>query len=43
LFHEDSLCVTEENRFENVVNPTKIAELAWGDEYKLQKLIKSQV
>lgn len=37
-FHEDSLCVTEENRFENAVNPIKLAELGWGDDYKLDKL-----
>jgi hypothetical protein len=39
-FNEESLCVTEENRFENAVNPIKLADLAWGDDYKLDKLIK---
>ena len=34
------MCVTEENRFENAVNPIKLADLAWGDDYKLDKLIR---
>ena len=43
LFKEDSLCVTEENRYENVMNPIKLAELDWQDEYKREKLTKNQI
>lgn len=40
-FNEDSLCITEENRFQNEINPIKLADLGWGDEYKLAKLIRT--
>ena len=30
-FHEESLCITEENRFQNEINPIKLADLEWGD------------
>lgn len=43
LFREESLCVTEENRFENQVNPIKLAYLEWGDNYKLEKLLAQQI
>ena len=39
LFAEESLCITEENRYENVINPIKLADLGWSDDYKLDKLI----
>ena len=38
-FQEESMCVTEENRFENVINPIKLADIEWEDSYKLNKLI----
>ena len=54
-FHEESLCITEENRFENAapilnkfsssndfeannINPGKLADLPWVDDYKLMKI-----
>jgi len=41
-FEEQSLCVTEENRFQNEINPIKLADLGWGDDYKLDKLMRHQ-
>ncbi|CDW89659.1 UNKNOWN [Stylonychia lemnae] len=43
FFNEDSLCITEENRFQNEINPIKLADLDWGDQYKLDKLMKQQI
>jgi hypothetical protein len=40
---EQSLCITEENRFQNEINPIKLADLGWGDSYKLEKLIRNQI
>jgi hypothetical protein len=37
---EDSLCITEENRFQNEINPIKLADLGWVDDYKLEKLLR---
>jgi len=34
------MCITEENRFENIINPIKLADLGWIDDYKLDKIIK---
>lgn len=42
FFHEESLCITEENRYDNQINPIKLADLGWGDDYKLDKLIRQQ-
>ena len=39
-FQEESLCITEENRYDNVINPIKLADLGWSDDYKLDKLIR---
>lgn len=33
------MCVTEENRFENAINPIKLADIEWEADYKLNKLI----
>ena len=30
-YYEESLCITEENRFQNEINPIKLADLEWGD------------
>lgn len=40
LSREESLCVTEENRYENSINPGKLANLSWFDNQKLNKLIR---
>ena len=40
---EDSLCITEENRFQNEINPIKLADLGWVDDYKLEKLLRQQI
>jgi hypothetical protein len=40
FFHEESLCITEENRYENAINPIRLADLGWSDTYKLDKLLK---
>lgn len=40
---EQSLCITEENRFQNEINPIKLADLGWGDDYKLDKLMRQQI
>jgi hypothetical protein len=37
---QQSLCITEENRFQNEINPIKLADLGWGDDYKLDKLLR---
>ena len=42
-FEEQSLCITEENRFQNEINPIKLADLGWGDDYKLDKLMRQQI
>lgn len=42
-FREESLCITEENRYENVINPIKLADLGWSDDYKLDKLMQQQI
>jgi hypothetical protein len=39
IFAEESLCITEENRYENVINPIRLADLGWSDDYKLDRLI----
>jgi hypothetical protein len=39
FFREESLCITEENRYENQVNPIILADLGWSDDYKLDKLM----
>ena len=41
-FHEESLCPTEENRFQNDINPIKLAGFVWGDDHKLERLVKLQ-
>ena len=40
---EDSLCITEENRFQNEINPIKLADLGWVDDYKLERLLRQQI
>eukprot|EP00356_Strombidium_inclinatum_P003368 CAMPEP_0170504214 /NCGR_PEP_ID=MMETSP0208-20121228/47239_1 /TAXON_ID=197538 /ORGANISM="Strombidium inclinatum, Strain S3" /LENGTH=106 /DNA_ID=CAMNT_0010784339 /DNA_START=693 /DNA_END=1013 /DNA_ORIENTATION=- len=37
---EDSVCLTEENRHINRVNPVALVDKDWTDDYKLGKLIK---
>lgn len=40
FYKEDSLCVTEENRYEVGINPAKLASLSWYDNQKLENLFK---
>lgn len=36
------MCATEENQFNNEINPIKLADIGWCEVYKLSKLIKVQ-
>lgn len=40
--YEEALCETEENVFSNEINPIKLADLDWSNDYKLSKLYALQ-
>ena len=39
----DTLCVTEENNFKNEINPIKLGDIDWCNDYKLSKLLLYQL
>jgi hypothetical protein len=40
--YEDTLCITEENTYSNQINPIKLADIGWCNDYKLSKLLAYQ-
>ena len=38
LLQVEELCETEENEFKNEINPIKLADLGWCEDYKLIKI-----
>ena len=41
--YEEVLCETEEATFQNEINPIKLADIDWTNDYKLSKLVALQV